>query len=184
MHRSDTLRLFVALYPPTEHAEALLSRLNRLVLPEHRSTPTAQVHMTLVFIGDRRVKELRAVRESIDRSASGLPPFTVTPQRLITIPTPAQGGPPRLVAAATDSPPTLLELQRRLASRLARPDERKRNFHPHITLARFAQGVSAAAVDQAIDGAAFGIDVVRLMASTLTRSGALHEMVGESRLTG
>ncbi|MGH7131081.1 MAG: RNA 2',3'-cyclic phosphodiesterase [Phycisphaerales bacterium] len=184
MRRSDTLRLFVALYPPPEIATTLLHALAPLTLPDHHVTPVDHVHLTLVFIGDRRVKELREVRESVERSASGLGPFDLTPQRLITIPTPAQGGRPRLIASTTDTPPMLLELQRRLATRLARPDERHKAYTPHITLCRYAHEATSEPIHQPISIAGFRIDRVQLMSSIVTRDGAKHEVQAEVLLTG
>ena len=184
MHRSDTLRLFVALYPPPEVAASLLAALTPLTLPDHRVTPADHVHLTLMFIGDRRAKELREVRESVERSASGLGAFELTPQRLITIPTPSQGGPPRLVAATTSSPPALLEIQRRLATRLARPDERHKAYLPHITLCRYAHEATSDPIDQPITIAPFRVDRVQLMSSFITRAGAKHEVQAQIPLTG
>lgn len=184
MHRSDTLRLFVALYPPPETAAALLDALHPLTLPDHRVTPADHIHLTLVFIGDRRVKELREVRESVERSASGLDPFDLTPQRLITIPTPNQGGPPRLVAATTDAPPALLELQRRLTTRLARPDERHKVYSPHITLCRYAHEATSDPINLPIGIAPFRVERVQLMSSFITRAGPKHEVQAQVSLTG
>ena len=180
MHRSDTLRLFVAIYPPPDAAAALVDSISRLTLPPHRLTPLTQVHVTLVFIGERRVKELRQVRESIERSASGIEPFDLTPQKLASIPTKEQGGDARMIWVATDAPPAALELQRRLATRLARPDERYKEFHPHLTVCRFQHGVTCDPIDQPIVLSPFRIERVKLMSSFIHAAGGVnHDVVAE-----
>ena len=89
------LRLFVAIHPPAERSQAMLTALkNPGDLPPFRATPPDQVHMTLQFIGDTPAKDLENTIESVRRSASGLAAFDLTPLRLITLPErgPAQIG--------------------------------------------------------------------------------------------
>lgn len=169
---ADTLRLFVALYPPGELTQAMCRSLEALDLPPFRATPPAQVHLTLQFIGERSERELDEVRESVERSAAGLRPFALTPLRLRSLP---ERGPARLVACETDAPADLLEIQRRLARRLARsPRERAGDaFLPHLTLARFRSPV-AVRVDHPLDLTAFPVDAILLMRSILKPGGAVH----------
>lgn len=178
MARLDVLRLFVSIDPPREVAETLLESLKRLSLPPHRVTRVEQVHMTLVFVGDTRRRDVRSVVESVERSCSGLGRFMLSARGLLTIP---DQGPARLVAAATDSPPTLLEIQRRLATRLAKPRRsgKAEVFMPHITLCRFPEGTPAGAWTGSVDVPAFAIDRVRLMQSVLRPGGAEHVTVAE-----
>jgi RNA 2',3'-cyclic 3'-phosphodiesterase len=119
-------------------ARLLLAQVERLALPpETRLTPAEQVHMTLQFIGDTPASEMEATMESVRRAAAVLPAFTLNLRRLMRLP---ERGPARLIAAETDAPPALLELQRRLASRLARNVRARAGdrFTPHMTLCRFA----------------------------------------------
>ena len=177
------MRLFVALYPPAEVAEALLAVTAGLDLPPHRLVPAGQVHVTVQFIGERDPRELDDIAESVRRSAAGLGPFTLTPQRLITLPT---RGPRRLVAAETDAPAPLPELKQRLVTRLAKPGKRgSRGFLPHLTLLRFRRPAPGASVPPAVpDATAFRVDRVALMRSTLHPSGARHEELESVPLDG
>ena len=174
MGRHDsTIRLFVAVYPPESVRGEMLAALRRIDLPPHRTVPPEQVHLTLQFIGDREPGEVSAITESVRRSASGIDAFSLTPERLITLP---QRGRPRLIAVETDAPPGLLELQGRLASRLARaprarPGDR---FRPHLTVCRFHRDVHAERLDVRVDLAPFEISVIRLMQSVLSPRGAQH----------
>jgi 2'-5' RNA ligase len=177
------LRLFVGIYPPAETARQMLAALEDLDLPHHRRTPVEQLHMTLQFIGDTPVKDLEATVESVDRSRAGLPPFELAPLRLMALP---KRGPSRLVAAETDAPPTLLELQRRLAARLAgnvraRPSDR---FLPHLTLCRFRAPTRIEPLDDPLAVAAFPVAELKLMRSTLHPDGAKHHEVAAFPLEG
>ena len=177
-----TLRLFVALYPPAAVAEAMLARAARLDLPKHRTTPAGQVHMTLQFMGDTRAAKLGETIESVERAAAGIGAFTLSPERLLTLP---KHGPARLVAAETDAPAPLLEMQRRLAQRLSRVARKNAGdrFLPHVTLLRFAgAGVGGLDVDVKLETAPFQVDRIVLMRSTLTSLGAEHREVGAAAL--
>lgn len=170
------LRLFVAIHPPVDVVTSLLAKLGELKLPAHRRTPPEQVHLTLQFIGDTPVSELDSRIESVARSTSGLSSFPLQLQRLITLP---ERGERRLVAAETDRPVTLLELQYRLATRLARTSRRKPGdrFRPHLTLCRFRSPTRIESLDQPLAGSGFLVDRLTLMRSTLHPDGAQHHEV-------
>ena len=148
-------------------------------LSEARLVPVEQVHLTLHFIGDTDVREMARVRESVERSASGLGPFTLTATGLIQLP---ERGRPRLIAAETDAPAALLELQRRLAHRLARAARRNAGdrFRPHLTLCRSrrgGRGVRLAGGGVALSaGLSWTVERVRLMSSVLGPGGAAHRV--------
>jgi RNA 2',3'-cyclic 3'-phosphodiesterase len=165
-------RLFVAVYPPADTTLTLLNTLRATPLPKtSRPVPAAQVHLTLQFIGDTPERDLAGVEESVRRSASGIGPFVLHPRRLMTLP---EHGHPRLVAAETDSPAHLLELQRRLAGRLARQPRPRQDFRPHLTLCRFDGNERAETVDSPIDVAPFEVSEVVLVQSVLRPTGAQH----------
>jgi RNA 2',3'-cyclic 3'-phosphodiesterase len=146
-------------------------------------TPVEQVHMTLCFIGDTPKKDIEEVRESVARSCAGLPVFELTPRRLVTLP---DRGRPRLVALETDAPPTVLELVRRLTTRLAmrvreRPTDR---YLPHLTLCRFQHTARPTALEQEITMDPFPVREIILVQSRLTSAGAVHSPVESFQLTG
>lgn len=178
-----TLRLFVAMAPPLAVGESLLGAAQALSgsLPPHRLIPAEQLHLTLAFIGETRAKEVRDVKESVERSCAGLRAFTLTAERLVTIPTPDDGGPPRLLAAQTDAPATLLEIQRRLAQRLTKPKKngRRARFLPHLTLARYRHGETSAAIDSPLGEPrpSWRVESCLLYSSHLTADGSVHEVV-------
>lgn len=178
----DDWRLFVAAYPPGPVAVELLGAARRVVETDGRFTPAEQVHLTLAFIGDTRVRDLERVRESVARSASGVGALTLRPSRLLTLP---EGGRGRLIAAETDAPAGLMEVQRRLAHRLARRPRKEAGdrFRPHMTLFRAARGVECPRVDEPLDVAPFEVGSVVLMRSVLRAGGAAHAEVARFPLS-
>ena len=178
--RPSSLRLFVAVYPPPETVEALVAGLDALNLSATGRVPAHQVHLTLQFIGDTPERDLAGIQESVERAAAGVPTFDVRPLRLMTLP---EGPRPRLVAAQTDAPAPLREVQRRLALRLARnARERSRErFLPHLTLQRFKAARSN--VDVPLDVSPFPVRHVCLMRSLLRPSGAEHLEVARAALS-
>jgi len=173
---SSIVRLFVAVHPPVSVVERLAAMLPELGLPEHKAVASAQVHMTLQFIGEVRAKDVEEIAESVERSAAGIERFELTPLLLATLP---EKGTPRLVAAMTDSPAGLLEIHRRLVHRMARHvrARNKERFTPHLTLCRFVHGVAAERVAQGLDEPGFLVERVTLMRSVLRADGAVHSEV-------
>jgi 2'-5' RNA ligase len=147
-------------------------------LPDHRRTVLEQIHMTVLFIGDVARKDLADVKESVERAAVGVQPFSWQPDRLQTLP---RRGPVRTVAAVGDSLKNLDELHRRLSQRLARRSNR-RAFLPHMTLARLLSPCSDFDVDRSIEWPTLSFSSVRLMQSWLLPTGAEHKCVLETSL--
>jgi 2'-5' RNA ligase len=168
---ATNLRLFVGIYPP--QSRALLETLNGLTLPPHRVVPAEQLHLTVHFIGDVPLRDVDRTVESVARSAAGLASFALRPLELISLP---RRGRARLVAIETDRPAPLLEIQRRLVTRLARrvrsrPGDR---FLPHLTLCRFSRPADLQRIEQPVKMDAFDVPHIRIMRSTLSHEGAVH----------
>ncbi len=181
MSPSD-LRLFVAVYPPEDARRQMLRAVAKLDPPpdaRHRVAPLEQIHMTLQFIGDTPERDVPGVIESVRRSVSGLTPFALTPAGLITLPERAT---PRLIALVTDAPPPLLEVQRRLAQRLARSARANDRFRPHLTLCRFTGSAAPKPLDAPVSLPAFPVEQVVLMRSILKPTGAEHLTVEAANL--
>ncbi|MCA9312512.1 MAG: RNA 2',3'-cyclic phosphodiesterase [Phycisphaerales bacterium] len=169
------LRLFVAARPPLHVAERLLQEVRALDLPPHRLTPPEQVHLTLLFIGPADPREVEEIRESVRRAAAGVSAARSCATTLMTLP--RRG--PRLVAAAIEPHPSLLEIHARLVRRLARrPRQRAEDrFLPHLTLCRFRTGEHARRIEQPIDGEPFDLGAIELTRSVLRPQGARHDVI-------
>jgi 2'-5' RNA ligase len=186
MSERGDLRLFVAIYPPQDAARHMLRALAKLdPSPDarHRVTRLDQLHMTVQFIGDVPARELEDVVESVQRSAAGVLPFSLTPRRLVTLP---ERGTPRLIAVETDLPAGLQEVHRRLAQRLSRKPRAGSadRFLPHITVCRFTGSANPAPVDAMVISAPFAVECLTLVRSTLSPDGAKHEAILDVRITG
>jgi 2'-5' RNA ligase len=180
--RKESVRLFVGLYPPIEDAKRMLGWLDAVELAPCRPTRPEQVHLTAQFIGNRRVDEIDSIRESVQHAASGIKAILLDPLRLVTLP---ERGRVKVVAVETDRPPGLLELHRRLATRLARHvrENPSARFRPHFTVCRFQGNAMVDRLDRTVNGLRFTIDQVRLMRSTLGPEGAWHEEIDAIRLS-
>ena len=176
------VRLFVALVPPADVALGMLQAVQAgldggsLTLPAHRLILPTDLHMTLAFIGDTRAKGVRDVMESVDRACTGFGPLVLRPSTLVTIPTPQDGGPPRLLAVLTDAPSALIEIQRRLALRLTTPKRsgRRGRFLPHVTVLRYAHGQSSGDIELPALVPDWPVREVLLLQSTLNATGARY----------
>ena len=114
------LRLFVAATPSQEWRGRALALLNSMKLPEHKATSGDQLHLTLLFLGERRPGLLPDIIESVSAAARSVPAFVLEPVRLIALP---ERGMARLVAIETTAPTPLIELHRRLSARLVREEK-------------------------------------------------------------
>ena len=179
----NVFRLFVAVHPPTEIVRELVAALSRLELPDYRAVPVEQVHITLQFIGDTPAPQLNETTESVRRSTEGVKGFDLQPRLLIRLP---ERGRARLIAAEADRPPGLMEIQRRLAGRLARSARRNPSdrFRPHLTLCRFRSPTNLARIDEPLEVEPFAVREISLMRSTLRPQGAQHDVVASFSLEG
>src|SRR5262245_57733705 len=111
------LRLFVAATPSEEWRARALALLGSFQLPENKATAIEQLHLTMLFLVERRPGLLPDIIESVTAAARSVPVFSLEPVRLIALP---EEGMARLVAVETTAPTALIELQRRLAARLVK----------------------------------------------------------------
>ena len=180
----ESIRLFVAAYPPTELAVDLLCRLQKLQLPPSiRAVEPNQIHLTLQFIGEVQLYELDEVREAVLCAGKGIETFELSPLQIAAWP--RNMGIKRVFVAETDSPAPLRELHRRLSKRLARKrrPEGEERYVPHLTLARFERPrVFVETLD--LDCPAFVVERYLLISSELKRTGAKHREVQTFALDG
>jgi 2'-5' RNA ligase len=142
-HRSDALRIFVALWPSDTTRAGLTAIQGTLPWPHGcRLVAPSDMHVTLAFIGALAGEGLDAVRQAVAvRSAA----ITLKFDKLEVW----KGG----IAVLTPSgvPEALSALHGRLTASLRTAgvafDESHPAFAPHVTLARKAQGLAAVAVE-------------------------------------
>jgi len=155
------MRLAVVIHPPGSLARALAMRTSALDLPPTLATPPDRLRLVVQHIGEATPDEAAALMPTIRRAARGLAPFWLRPLRLVSMP---RNEPTRRIVVELDTPPTLLELKRRLAQRLARSPRRDPadRFVPHITLLRLESPTPDLDIDETIDLPGFPVDCVTL----------------------
>lgn len=137
---------------------------------EHaRRVPDDDLHLTLVFLGERTAEEAIALEQALDAvrgAADGI--------RLgAGLALPRRG--PRVVALGLEDPAgSLLALHARVAAACGEEDERP--YRPHVTVLRLGREARAPReLPAAPTVAPFAIDAIALMRSHLGRGPARHE---------
>jgi RNA 2',3'-cyclic 3'-phosphodiesterase len=172
-----TTRTFVALALPDEVGAALEDLRRRLPRPPPglRWGALAQAHLTLAFLGDLDDAALAATRALSRAVAAGATPFTAALAGLGAFPT---AGRARVVWAGWgEGRDAVVALHTALLAGLGRPADPRRPFAPHVTLARARGSVDAGAwlaAAPAWTGPAWRVEGLEVMASELTRGGAIH----------
>ena len=170
----DKFRLFIAAFPPEEIRRQMLNLIDGLELPHHRATPLEQVHLTVHFVGSVMPKEVASITVSIAHAIRRIGTPEVDPMKLIALPS---KGPARLIALQCKASPALLELNRRLVTRLADTarNDRFKGYLPHFTLCRFEAPREIEAPNSRVSLRAMQVDEIRLMRSKLTTEGVYYE---------
>lgn len=125
-------RLFIAI-PMPEEVAIDLERMST-GLPGARWTDPDDFHLTLRFVGEVDNPTFQELGEAL--ASIQAPPFELALKGLGVFP---PRGEPHTLWVGVEDPEPLLALKRRIdrvVRSLGIPDER-RNFHPHVTIARF-----------------------------------------------
>jgi RNA 2',3'-cyclic 3'-phosphodiesterase len=176
--RDNEVRLFVALDVPEQIREALaeLSTRFKETCLSARWLRLESVHITLKFIGEVSLEMVEKIRDAL----GSLPQFSPILLRFAGLGFFPSARRPRVFWAGVEADPQLAQLAGSIEAKLQPlgiPAE-NRDFHPHLTLARFdsPQGTQAlAAAVEALGAPEFGSETFRefhLYQSELKRSGA------------
>lgn len=172
------MRLFVALDVPDRVREALAelsARLKKTCLSA-RWMRLESVHITLTFIGEVSLETVEKIREAL----GSLPQFPAILLRFAGLGFFPNARRPSVFWAGVEADPPLAALARAIEAKLEPlgiPAE-KREFHPHLTLARFdsSQGTQALVTAvEALGAPEFGSETFHefhLYQSVLKHSGA------------
>lgn len=180
------MRAFVALDLP----EALIRPVTALQagLGAGRHTPEENLHLTLAFLGDISQGQAGAVAEALMELKA-----PAVPLRLAGVDVPG-GKAPNLIWIGADPDPALIHLQSKVETlvRQAGVTLERRRFRPHVTLARFGNGLTTREQREigaflALNGAArldeAKADTVTLYESHLREDGPLYLPLAEAELT-
>lgn len=168
------MRLFVALDFP----KSILGSLEPLLkdIPAGRPARLEQIHLTLHFIGNVPDLDVPLIKESL-RNVK-VHPMELRLRGVGCFPSPRR---PRILWAGIELTPRLTELKNRIDSvleALGYPPE-KREFHPHITLARLKNPHELGIGDflkkyLSFETPMFTVKEFYLYSSKLTPSGSLY----------
>ncbi len=166
-------RLFVAVWPPQEVADAL-ARLPRPQRSGVRWTSPEQWHVTLRFLGEADPDAAAAALAAVATAAT----VAGAPAELVLGPAAARLGRQALVlpAAGVES---LADAVAAATATIGRPPEPRR-FRGHLTLARLRPGSSPG--DQLHLEARWPVHSVALVQSHLRPTGATYETMAEVAL--
>ncbi|MDQ6616480.1 MAG: RNA 2',3'-cyclic phosphodiesterase [Actinomycetota bacterium] len=172
------MRLFVAAWPSPAVLEQL-ALIDRPPRPGIRWTPEDQWHVTLRFLGEIGGEDVDRVKAALDQlgSAGAGGPVTAVAgpalerlgQSVLCLPV---AGLDELTAAVVA-----------LTSEFGVPVE-DRSFRGHLTIARAGRAVNPRQPVPVPFSAAWEVEEVTLVASTLRPTGARYEVIGRYRLDG
>jgi 2'-5' RNA ligase len=138
-----------------------------------RRVPSDQIHMTVLFLGDRPAAELDAITAKARDAAAGTGPVTLTPTRVLTLP---ENPPPRVLALEAAAPHNLHALYKRLIALFpALGDHPHRaTILPHFTLARFRPNSNGKPVSTPVNLPTMEVTEIHLIQSLLKPEGPEH----------
>lgn len=172
------MRAFLAL-PLGDAAIGALLRVQSMI-PTGKPVPEDNLHLTLAYLGEVPAEVLETLHDLL--SAARFPAPNVTFEALGTFAEMERG----LVFATVAPNEQLASLQAKVAqlSRQAGADLPRRRFRPHVTLTRAnrqpkgpARDRLAAALGTPIDVPGYAAHAMALYQSTLTPTGARHELL-------
>lgn len=178
------MRTFLALPIPDPTIDALLRVQSSL--PTGKPVPEENLHLTLAYLGDVSEDVLEILHDLL--SAARLPAPQIAFQGLDTFAEMERG----LTFAAVTPNDALTALQSKTAqlARQAGAELPRRRFRPHVTLTRAnrqpkgpARDRLATAIGMPIEIPAFTARALCLYESTLTPTGARHEVLASYRLS-
>ena len=182
---SDTWRVFCAIDLPRDLTQKLaihIEQLKKETGVKNGWTRPDNIHLTLRFLGNIPVADVRKLSQAAARAVKSLAPFKLTAEHCGAFPT---HGPPRVLwIGITDSSAQLARLYERLDEECAAVDFPKetRPFHPHLTLARIRYPANArapGAAHRALDFPPSEFEVTELLVirSELGKEGSKYTTV-------
>lgn len=167
------MRSFIAIPLPQEFLEGVVAAQQGLApVMNGRFTPRENLHLTLAFLGDIDEAETRAAMDAMDAAVAEAGPVSLTPASLGSFDRKKDS----MFWLGLDKNPELMALQARLAEELESrgvPFE-KRNYLPHITLARKAS-MKSGELKNLVFPLPQAAEQVTLFRSELTPEGARYK---------
>jgi 2'-5' RNA ligase len=183
-------RTFVAVFPPSEVAEALAGALEDVVRPGEGVSwvKRTNVHYTMRFLGDLTDPRVEAVKRAAAAAVVGIAPFDVRLGGVGAFPNERRARVLWLGAKQGAEGLTLLAKSLEIALGRERFPHAEHAFAPHLTLGRVREekaGAQALARLQALElpPLDFRVDTLAVVKSTLDPKGSRYETLARCELT-
>ncbi len=186
------MRLFVAIELPERLRTAVVDLGSRLrsTLPKARWVKGANLHLTLVFLGEIDEPKLPRLASGLQSALAGRAPFQMQLQGSGCFP---ERGRARVAWLGFETCPEVVSLQGAIARALRASvgyEPERRPYRPHLTVARCSPPwptVAARRWSQALEGELdepFRVDSIALVRSRLSSAGAIYSNVHRFGLEG
>jgi 2'-5' RNA ligase len=177
------LRLFIGVALPDE-VRASLSALCTGVQAARWVAPE-QLHVTLRFLGWTREEEVAALQSALGRVSA--PAFGLSLKGVGAFPSAAERKPTRVLWAGVTPVAPLTAVKAAIDEALG-PDPEPRDFHPHVTLARFKERAGPSLAEfldrhAALGSAPWPVTSFHLYRSRMQRLGSVYTIEGTYPLT-
>lgn len=182
MNFSKKRRVFLAVNLPQDVKQYFQKASQKFALPEVRLTPKDNLHFTLVFLGHISDDELLEIIAKTKAVSQRHRPFEIDFTKINFGP---PGKTPRMIWAEAEKNEKLALLKTELEDVLGGFIQRKENraFRPHLTLARFPEGLLGLNNFQPFDiDLSVPIDSMEIMESVLKQNGVKYEVLESVKL--
>ena len=193
---TDMMRAFIAVELPDVVVDELrraLSHIQGAGIQNLRVVRPEGIHLTLKFLGDIEISQVEPVSVAMTRAAHDIRPFQIHLGETGAFPNIQR---PRVLWAGVDGEiESLRELQKAIEKAVEGlgVEAERREFNPHLTLARIRGGASEEEGQKVAhmlsgthldEGLSIPVDSISLIRSTLTPQGAVYDQLGSASLSG
>ncbi|MDH7507950.1 MAG: RNA 2',3'-cyclic phosphodiesterase [Methanomassiliicoccales archaeon] len=180
-------RGFIAVDLETNEKITKILRELKTTLPSLKIVDQTNMHITLKFLGDTDDSQIPSIMEIIQKATEGMRPFTISLVGTGAFPSKSKI---RVIWIGIKDAGQLAVIAKKIDEELhsLEFEKEKREFSPHLTLARTKEVTSSTKIEKLIDKYSkeeFGEEVVRsirLKKSVLTPKGPIYSTIDEVNL--
>jgi len=185
------VRCFMGLYPDSAALNEIVPFVDcmRQSQREIRWEKSSHIHITAKFIGDIDIEAIRSIEQAMRETLAGYHTIKGEIDRTGTFPNSRN---PRIIwLGFRDPPEKILALHSLLEQVCARHgvEKERKSFTPHFTVGRVRRGRQPVDLEKDLQACSFQTASVifedfRIMKSTLTPAGAIHDELARIRFKG
>lgn len=170
-------RVFIAINLPDSVKKYLGKISGKFTLPGMKVVKADNLHLTLLFLGYISDNELLEIIAGVKKVACRSKPFEIDFKRIVAGPL---GKTPRMIWVEGERSGELANLKKNLEENVGRFAQKRENrvFQPHLTLARFKEGIMKQNKFEPIEiNVSVPVDAVDIMESVLKNDGVEYEVL-------